>query len=367
MVLTDAYTKWVLAKPTKDETAKTTADALVSWFLLFGIPHYIVSDQGRAFESNLIAAICDQFDITKRHTSGYRPQCNGQVERYNRTLGAALRAYCMENPKDWDLHVPFVTAAMRSTVSTATKFTPNKLFLGREVTSPADLEFVLPPQAPELHNEYVLQLQNDLRKAHDAARKHLQERCVRNKKNYDIRIMQQQFDAGDAVYVLNRTPVTGIPKKLKPVFKGPALVMKRISSYVYKVRYRQKVFYANHDELKPCHGTVPKWLERARRPERLDEPQRDNINGPFCICRKKYDGEFMIACDYCNEWFHGKCVGIGEQAGQRISSYKCQLCEDELEEFKMPAEERNARNRALSHPVEDATDEDSPSDSSADE
>ena len=152
--------------------------------------------------------------------STYRPQRNGQVERYNRTMGAALRAYCMDNPKDWDIHVPFVTAAMRSTVSTATRFTPNKLFLGREVTSPADLEFVLPPNTPRSHNEYVVQLQDDLQKAHEAARKHLQERCVRNKKDYDIRILQNQFEPEDAVYVLHRTTVTGVYQEAKTGLQG---------------------------------------------------------------------------------------------------------------------------------------------------
>ena len=273
----------------------------------------------------------------------------------------------MDNPKDWDIHVPFVTAAMRSTVSTATRFTPNKLFLGREVTSPADLEFVLPPNTPRSHNEYVVQLQDDLQKAHEAARKHLQERCVRNKKDYDIRILQHQFEPGDAVYVLHRTPVTGVPKKLKPVYKGPALVVKRASSYAYEIRYRQKVFYANHDELKRCHGTVPKWLIRARQPDRINEPQRDNVEGPFCVCRKKYDGDFMIACDWCNEWYHGACVGVEEAAGKRIPSYQCQFCTGEAEEFRMPAGERKARNKALTNPAQDPLQEDSDSDSSADE
>ena len=366
LVLTDAYTKWVMAKPTADETAKSTVDTQLGWFLLFGLPHILVSDQGKAFESNLLAAVCEQFEISKLHTSPYRPQCNGQVERFNRTMNAALRAYCQDNPRDWDLHVPFITSAIRSTISTATGFTPNKLFLGREVTSPADIEFSLPPNAKLTQEEYVVQLRKDLQKAHDTARKNLKERCVKNKKNYDIRILQRQYDAGDAVYVLNRTPVTGIPKKLKAVYKGPALVVKRISSYTYKIRYREKVFFTNHDDLKPCEGRIPKWLERAKHPDRINDPQRDRANGPFCTCRKGDDGDFMIACDWCNEWYHGTCVGI--PSTRQIDSYKCDACAEDREEFKMTALELRERKKKAQGNAQQSEqqDSDSSSDSESD-
>ncbi|GAB5588296.1 hypothetical protein Unana1_03196 [Umbelopsis nana] len=34
----------------------------------------------------------------------------------------------------------------------------------------------------------------------------------------------------------------------------------------------------------------------------------------YCICRGGYNGkEFMVACDSCQEWFHGRCIGIYEK------------------------------------------------------
>ena len=28
---------------------------------------------------------------------------------------------------------------------------------------------------------------------------------------------------------------------------------------------------------------------------------------PYCICKKPYDGqEFMIECNACGDWFHGR-------------------------------------------------------------
>ena len=44
----------------------------------------------------------------------------------------------------------------------------------------------------------------------------------------------------------------------------------------------------------------------------------------FCICRKPDDHTWMIACDGdCQDWFHGRCVGIDERDGKLIDKYIC--------------------------------------------
>ena len=55
LVITDHYTKFAQAIPTKNQTAKTTAAALYNNFLLhYGIPSFLLSDQGANFESEII-------------------------------------------------------------------------------------------------------------------------------------------------------------------------------------------------------------------------------------------------------------------------------------------------------------------------
>ena len=44
-----------------------------------------------------------------------------------------------QNQRDWDLCLPGVMAAYRATRYTGTGYSPNMLFLGREVSSPIDL------------------------------------------------------------------------------------------------------------------------------------------------------------------------------------------------------------------------------------
>ncbi|CZT20593.1 uncharacterized protein RCC_06451 [Ramularia collo-cygni] len=47
----------------------------------------------------------------------------------------------------------------------------------------------------------------------------------------------------------------------------------------------------------------------------------------YCLCRKTDTGTFMIGCDgTCDDWFHGKCVGIEERDKHLIDKYLCPNC-----------------------------------------
>lgn len=53
-------------------------------------------DRGREFESDLIKHLCSQLGIEKTCTSPYHAQCDGMVERLNRTLKDQLAKYIVK-------------------------------------------------------------------------------------------------------------------------------------------------------------------------------------------------------------------------------------------------------------------------------
>ena len=52
LVCTDVFTKWTIAVPTRDQTARTVAKVLIEeWIPHYGVPH---SDQGKSFDATII-------------------------------------------------------------------------------------------------------------------------------------------------------------------------------------------------------------------------------------------------------------------------------------------------------------------------
>ncbi|RYP46880.1 hypothetical protein DL768_006977 [Monosporascus sp. mg162] len=52
-------------------------------------------------------------------------------------------------------------------------------------------------------------------------------------------------------------------------------------------------------------------------------------NGPYCICRGPDDHRWMIGCDVCEDWFHGECVKLDKETGEKlVERFVCPNCTD---------------------------------------
>ncbi|GJJ70304.1 hypothetical protein EMPS_02653 [Entomortierella parvispora] len=75
---------------------------------------------------------------------------------------------------------------------------------------------------------------------------------------------------------------------------------------------------------KPSKAGTSKPKAGARKAGRPKTVSKD----VYCICRGPYDGvEFMIACDRCEEWFHGRCIGMKPQDAKKSNHYFCDTCQ----------------------------------------
>ena len=94
IVIQDLFTKWPLVFPVPDQKASRIAKLVVEEVVpLFGVPESLLSDRGTNLLSCLVLDVCKMLGITKLNTTAYHPQCDGAVERFNRTLKTILRKH----------------------------------------------------------------------------------------------------------------------------------------------------------------------------------------------------------------------------------------------------------------------------------
>ncbi|WIM96524.1 IS481 family transposase [Actinoplanes oblitus] len=86
----DDHSRVAYAEIHDDETAITATGVLrraVAWFAARGVTtRRVLSDNGSAYKSRLWASTCADLGITVKKTRPYRPQTNGKIERFHRTL-----------------------------------------------------------------------------------------------------------------------------------------------------------------------------------------------------------------------------------------------------------------------------------------
>ena len=131
LVVTDHFTRYAQCYVTKNQTALTVANELVNkYFTIYGWPDKILTDRGTSFENELFHEICKMAKIKKLRTGSYRPQTNGQCERFNKTLLNMLGTLPNEAKRRWQDWVPTLTHAYNCTTSKTTGFSPYYLIYG---------------------------------------------------------------------------------------------------------------------------------------------------------------------------------------------------------------------------------------------
>ena len=107
--------------------AKTLWD---QFFVHYGFPEKILSDQGRNFESQLISELCKLTQVKKLRTTPYRPEGNGPCERFGRTLISMMGTLPDDFKSKWTQHISTLVYAYNCPHSNATAFSPYYLLYG---------------------------------------------------------------------------------------------------------------------------------------------------------------------------------------------------------------------------------------------
>jgi len=229
IVFQDLFTKWPLVFAVPDQKAVRIAKLLAEELIpMFGCPESLLSDRGTNLLATVMQDVCKLMGITKLNTTAYHPQCDGLVERMNRTLKAMLRKHSAKFGKQWDTYLPGVLWAYRNMPHESTKEKPSFLLFGMDCRAPTEAA-LLPPEPLAMTDvgDYREQLILSLSSARELAVTNIQAAQRRYKKYHDRTANQREYKLGDWVLVRFPHEESGRLRKLSQPWHGPYRITRR--------------------------------------------------------------------------------------------------------------------------------------------
>jgi hypothetical protein len=143
ITMTKYLTTWAKETPIKYCTREIATHFMFEQVItIFGCPRILMSDQDTRFINGTIKAMTEEFEVYHQKNTPYHPQENGTVEAFNKILDNSLKNIFNVNRDDWDLKIPAVLWAYKTTYKKLTGQTPFRLVYGKESMVP--LEFWVP-------------------------------------------------------------------------------------------------------------------------------------------------------------------------------------------------------------------------------
>lgn len=240
VTIIDRCTRWPEAIPVCDITADTVARVIFKeWICRYGCPIKLTSDQGRQFESTLFSELMKLLGIRRIRTTAYHPQSNGAVERWHRSLKAALSARLNACDSTWVDQLPIVLLGLRAACRTDSGYSAAEITYGRNLRLPGDFY-------DSSSNNYL----NDKHSLVENIRDSIKTLKPINKSHSNSRSFFVHPDLKSCDYVFVRDDT--VRKPLKPPYDGPYRVIKR-GSKVYDILINSKLVSISIDRLKPAY------------------------------------------------------------------------------------------------------------------
>jgi transposase InsO family protein len=140
LVAVDYFTKWVEAEPVATISAEKVKKFYWKKIICrFGLPRYIVSDNGTQFTSEAVIQFCEEKGIRNTFVPVEHPQANGQEESANKVILKAIKKKLTKKDKNWAEPLPEILWAYHTTIQTSTGETPFRMVYGTDTMIPVEI------------------------------------------------------------------------------------------------------------------------------------------------------------------------------------------------------------------------------------
>ena len=306
VVFMDYLTKWPEAFAVPDQRMETIAKLFVEHIVCrHGIPEELLSDRGANFLSALVQGICELLGVKKINTSGYHPQTDGLVEKFNSTLVNMIAKSCDLRDRDWDDYLDFLLFAYRVSAQESTKESPFFLMYGRDPRIPTEtiLTQERRPYAVDV-DDYKIDVCAGLSAAWSLAEENIKKAQIAQKRYYDQSAKPTNVKPGDHVMIYMPAERQGKTWKLARPFHGPYRVVHvtdtNVQARLVNCPQDQSIF-VHLDRVRQCKPqqgdqvwTGPR-VKRHRRKKVKDLTPEENpvptYSGPTTRSRSQEKGE----------------------------------------------------------------------------
>lgn len=236
LTLIDRFSRWPEAIPLRDISAKTVSKAFYNdWIARFGAPRILTTDQGTQFESQLFTSLLSLTGCKRIRTTAYHPSSNGLVERWHRSLKAALMCH---NTPNWADVLSTVLLGLRTHVRLDTGASPAEFVYGTTLRVPGEFfiqeDFTPDPQI------FIEDFRQHMRQVKPVpTTHHIKKRPFQFK---DLYSCSHVFVRSDAV-----------KKPLERPYTGPFKVLERVSDKVIALEINGRQQHIAIERLKLAH------------------------------------------------------------------------------------------------------------------
>lgn len=254
LTLIDRFSRWPEAVPLKDISADTIAKHFfTAWISRLGAPKLITTDRGAQFEATLFNALTNLIGTKRNRTTAYHPESNGLIERWHRTLKAAIM--CHDNP-NWVDVLPVVLLGLRSSFKEDIQASTAELFHGKTFRVPGEFfDHEDMPIDPHYSVEPFRRMMQQIRPKPTSHH-------IRNKT-----FVYKDLYTCTHVFLRDDT----VKRPLEHPYSGPHRLIKRISDRVFSIDVNGQVTNVSTDRLKPAYFT------QDDQPALSDEPTRQEV------------------------------------------------------------------------------------------
>ena len=277
----------------KNRSASTVAECLLDGIILRdGCPLHLHSDAAREFISKAVKRLCVIIGCRQTTTLAHHPTGNSAIERLWQWVAQCIKLMTTEQYQEWENYVRLMEHAWNTTFHSVLKCTPFEAAHGLPARSAIDSVFDIyglgtqpvEPMSPEgvaamrtTAEAFVEQVKNVRREAAE--------------KNADMNKggLKRSFKVGDKVSFFipptaKEAQAMGRKAKHLLFYKGPAIIVQRLSNSTYELDYQGLTYYRCFSELRA--------YKSSKTP--LDLPI---ANDQQMQLRKLIMGKYVALCD----------------------------------------------------------------------